>query len=136
MILGINHINLSVSNIDISFKFYNELLGLKALCKWPQGAYLLAGEHWFCLNVTKNRQPVLRHDYTHYAFSVSSDSFLETVNRLIAAGIKPFKDNLSEGDSFYFKDPDGHQLEIHVGDWQSRIEAKKSKPWPGVEFFV
>jgi len=112
------------------------LLGLKALCKWPQGAYLLAGDHWFCLNVTEDRQAILRHDYTHYAFSVSTDSFLETVNRLIAAGIKPFKDNLSEGDSFYFKDPDGHQLEIHVGDWRSRIEAKKSKPWPGVEFFV
>jgi hypothetical protein len=41
------------------------------------------------------------------------------------AGDKIFKESFSEGDSLYFLDPDGHKLEIHVGNWQSRIEAKK-----------
>lgn len=75
MILGINHINLSITNIDRSFYFYHEILGLKPLCKWPHGAYLLAGDDWFCLNVTNDKAVVIRQDYTHYALSVSAENF-------------------------------------------------------------
>lgn len=136
MISGINHINLSVKDIERSFHFYHEVLGLKPLCKWPQGAYFLAGTHWFCLNVTDEQKGSIKSDYTHYAFSVSTEDFPGMVLRLKHAGIVPFKDNRSEGESFYFLDPDGHQLEIHVGDWQSRIEAKKLNPWPNAQFFI
>lgn len=116
MIVGINHINLSVSDIERSFDFYHRLVGLKPLCKWPQGAYLLAGDDWFCLNVTNHHTVVLKPDYTHYAFSISAQDFPGLVERLINAGVTACKENQSEGDSFYFKDPDGHQLELHVGD--------------------
>lgn len=136
MISGINHINLSVTNIEHSFRFYHELVGLKPLCKWPFGAYFLAGSDWFCLNVTDSREVVTKKDYTHYAFSVGVDDFNIIVERLNRAGIRPFKENRSEGLSFYFLDPDGHQLELHVGDWRTRIAEKKQNPWPGVEFFV
>jgi hypothetical protein len=35
-------------------------------------------------------------------------------------------------------DPDEHKLEIHVGNWQGRINAKKANPgnWKNVEWFV
>jgi len=38
----------------------------------------------------------------------------------------------------YFLDPDDHKLEIHVGNWQVRISAKKENPsnWKNVEWFV
>lgn len=38
----------------------------------------------------------------------------------------------------HFLDPDGHKLEIHVGDWESRIKAKKADlaSWKNVEWFV
>ena len=41
-------------------------------------------------------------------------------------------------DPLYFLDPDGHKLEIHVGDWQARIQAKKMNlgSWKDVEWFV
>jgi hypothetical protein len=58
------------------------------------------------------------------------------VERLKRAGVTSFKDNRSEGESFYFLDPDGHQLELHVGDWLSRVEAKKINPWPDAQFFI
>lgn len=76
MIHGINHINLSVSDIDRSFAFYHQLVGLKPLCKWPHGAYFLAGDDWFCLNVTDEKTVVISNDYTHYAFSVSAEDFV------------------------------------------------------------
>lgn len=136
MITGINHINLSVKEIERSFHFYHHVLGLKPLCKWPNGAYFLAGDHWFCLNVTDGHKVAVRDAYTHYAFSVSAKDFPKAVLRLKQAGVMPFKDNRSEGESFYFLDPDSHQLEIHVGDWQTRLKAKKLYPWPGAEFFI
>lgn len=135
MIKGINHINLSVHDIDRSFSFYCDILGLRPLCKWPYGAYLLAGNDWFCLNVTEEKYVGKIQDYTHFAFSVSAEDFLPMVDKLTKLGVKPFKDNNSEGNSFYFLDPDGHKLELHVGDWQSRIAAKKQNPWPNAHFF-
>lgn len=49
-----------------------------------------------------------------------------------------FKENTSPGKSLYFLDLDGHKLEIHVGDWKTRIAAKKENPgkWTNVEWFV
>ena len=40
--------------------------------------------------------------------------------------------------TLYFLDPDEHKLEIHVGNWQDRINAKKADPgnWKNVEWFV
>jgi catechol 2,3-dioxygenase-like lactoylglutathione lyase family enzyme len=134
MIKGLNHVTLAVSNVERSFLFYRETLGFNPLCKWPSGAYFLVGDLWFCLNKDEHCAP--RADYTHVAFSVSHTDFTQTVERLLAAGVVSFKANSSEGDSFYFLDPDGHKLEIHVGDWQSRLAAKMKDPWPGAEFFI
>lgn len=136
MIQGINHITLSVADIERSFRFYHELIGLTPLCKWPRGAYFLAGDDWFCLNVTDSPSGALRVGYTHYAFSVNACDFATIVDKLTKGGIMPSKENRSEGASFYFLDPDGHQLELHVGDWQTRIDVKKKAPWPDAEFFV
>jgi len=135
MITGLNYLNLAVSNMERSFYFYRNIVGLKPLCKWPNGAYFLAGEAWLCLHLSQ--EPVVRspQDYTHLAFSVSQENFDSMVERLTREGVISFKENISEGDSFYFLDPDANKLELHVGDWQSRIAAKKKAPWPNTEFF-
>jgi len=135
MITNINHITLAVLDVERSFEFYRDVMGFKPICKWPSGAYFLVGELWFCLSQDNNRVGASA-DYTHVAFSVTQHDFESAVRRIIDAGMTTFKENISEGDSFYFLDPDGHKLEIHVGDWKSRIAAKKSNPWPGTEFFV
>jgi hypothetical protein len=88
------------------------------------------------LNVDDKREPNLC--YTHYAFSVSPEDFEKVSQRIMAAVGTVFKENTSPGESFYFLDPDGHKLEIHVGDWQTRIQAKKKDvgSWNNVEWFV
>lgn len=136
MIAGMNHITLAVKNINQSFVFYSDIIGLKPLVKWDKGAYFLAGDFWFCLNVDDKR--IVNVCYTHYAFSVSREQFNKLSQIIIRSGVEIFKDNTSPGESLYFLDPDGHKLELHVGNWQNRIEAKKAEigAWKNVEWFV
>lgn len=136
MITGLNHITLAVNDLDASFRFYKEILGFKPLCKWPKGAYFLLGDLWFCLSKDDNRTRSPSSCYTHYAFSVDQESFKDLSTRLKEANVSIWKENKSEGESLYFLDPNGHKLEIHVGNWQSRLEHKKKHPWPNAEFFV
>ncbi len=139
MITSINHITLAVRDIERAFAFYRDVLGLKPLAKWDNGAYFLVGASeqvfWFCLNVDEKHQP--DPGYTHYAFSVDQENFEPMSVKIIDSGAQIFKDNTSPGSSLYFLDPDGHKLEIHVGDWHNRIEAKKAQPgqWKNVEWF-
>ncbi|MBK2524411.1 fosfomycin resistance protein FosB [Klebsiella pneumoniae] len=54
--------------------------------------------------------------------------------KLKQAGVTVWKDNKSEGQSFYFLDPDGHKLELHVGDLESRLVQCREKPYSGMRF--
>ena len=72
-------------------------------------------------------------EYSHIAFSVSQNDFQIISDKIRTSNAPIFKDNKSEGDSIYFLDPTGHKLEIHVGDWKSRLMAYRSQV--DVEFF-
>ena len=129
MITIINHITLAVRDVERSFDFYHDVLMFKPLVKWNSGAYFLAGDGefplWFCLN----RDPHCKasESYTHYAFSVNPQNFKALSQQIILSG-----------ESLYFKDPDGHKLEIHTGDWKQRLAAKEenSGSWQNIEWFV
>lgn len=136
MIQGLNHITLAVQSIEISFLFYKNVMQFKPLVKWHAGAYfILPDQTWFCLNVDRTRIP--NPCYTHIAFSVAQSEFEMVKARLIQSGVTAFQVNQSEGDSFYFLDPDGHKLEIHVGNDQTRLQHKKENlgKWENVQFF-
>ncbi|MBS0185183.1 MAG: VOC family protein [Proteobacteria bacterium] len=144
MLIYGNSITLAVQNVDQSFKFYKEILGLIPLVKWEKGAYFLVGEKsdqegsafWFCLNGDEKRMP--SPCYTHYAFTVSEIDFENMAQKIKASGAQIFKDNTSPGQSLYFLDPDGHKLEIHTQNWKSRISSKKEDlgNWKDVVWFV
>lgn len=136
MVNAMNHINLATHDLEKSFNFYKNILGITPLCKWHEGAYFLVGDLWFCLCLDKTHIPA--NGYTHFAFNVNQANFLHMKNQIINSGAKVWKDNKSEGDSLYFLDPAGHQLELHVGSWQSRINTKKINPgeWKDVQFFI
>lgn len=126
MILGINHITLSVRSLEESFKFYRETLGLKPLMKKGKTAYLLAGDLWFCLEEDPATRLQALPEYTHVAFTVKQSDFALMARKVRESGAEIFKENKSEGDSLYFLDPNGHRLEIHVGDWKSRLEVYRN----------
>ena len=123
MINGLNHITLSCSQLNRSVYFYQHLLGLTLEYQWDKGAYFSAGELWFCLIEDKNYR-ANSQGYNHIAFNVAKDDFLKWEEKLRDRGIKEWQSNHSEGDSIYFLDPDGHQLELHVGNLQSRLASK------------
>ena len=126
MITGLNHITLAVSDLDRSVHFYTDVLGLKGHVLWENGAYLSAGALWLCLSVDSVCD---KSDYTHYAFSVISSDSSKFIDKLRTLGVIEWKQNKSEGHSLYILDPDGHKLEIHVGDLNSRLEDLREKPY-------
>jgi catechol 2,3-dioxygenase-like lactoylglutathione lyase family enzyme len=134
MIRGLNHITLATTDLAQSFQFYTEVLGARPLARWRAGAYLLLGELWLCLDVGPQVNASVA--YTHIAFDVDADAFDAMARRIRESGATVWKENRSEGLSLYFMDPDNHKLELHVGDWKTRLASMKARPWdPQTEFF-
>ncbi|MBO9539074.1 fosfomycin resistance glutathione transferase [bacterium] len=136
MISGINHITLSVRDIERSFDFYAEVLGLKPLVRWNQGAYFLAGATWLALTLDEDTREQPLPEYTHLAFTVSETDFQAMCQRVLASGAEVWQPNSSEGASLYFTDPNGHKLELHASDLETRLRTAKDHPWEGAIFFV
>lgn len=144
MIQGINHINIAVQDIDRSFHFYKNVMGFTPLCKSEGSAYLLAGNPdtpgclWFSLDWDRQGLRIPSPCNSHIAFSVNQEDFSKMSERILAAGVKIFKENTSPGLSLYFLDPDNHKLEIHVGNWRARVATKRANPgnWKNVEWFI
>lgn len=136
MITGINHVTLSVSDLTRSFRFYVDVVGLKPIAEWTHGAYLLAGTDWVCLSLDAETRNGPLPEYTHLAFAISKSAFRKCSNHIQASGAIIWKENRSEGESLYFLDPDGHKLEIHVGDLESRLAALKERAYEGLQLYV
>lgn len=128
MISGLNHTTLSVRDLERSFRFYTEVVGLKPVARWYKGAYLLAGEAWVCISLDSETRSGPLAEYSHIAFSVEQARFNDLVESLVSAGIVSWQENHSHGESFYFLDPDGHKLEIHTSDLAARLASLRLKP--------
>lgn len=131
MIRGINHITLAVRSVEESCSFYVDVLGCRLIARWPEGAYLLVGDAWIALVLDPASRDVPLPECTHIAFSVDAAAFSDFHRRISEVGARIWKDNESEGASLYFVDPNGHKLEVHVGDLASRIDAARNEPWEG-----
>ncbi|SNY67669.1 fosfomycin resistance glutathione transferase [Enterobacter sp. CC120223-11] len=133
MLTGLNHLTLAVADIARSLAFYQQLPGMRLRARWDKGAYLSCGELWLCLSL--DDEVTEKRDYTHYAFSLTAEDFPKVVKQLETLGAVVWKENKSEGESFYFLDPDGHRLELHVGGLAQRLTACREKPYAGMVFF-
>lgn len=132
MLKGLNHLTLSVANLERSIAFYRDWLGMRLSAAWSSGAYLQAGDLWLCLMLVRESDAVPATGYTHYAFSVDASHFDSCVAGLREHGAIEWQPNRSEGESFYLLDPDGHRLELHVGDLATRLEHCCRHPYAGM----
>lgn len=131
-ITGINHITFATKDLDKSFHFYHQVLGIPWLARWQTGAYLLAGELWLCLSVDEKTKPCPHPEYTHIAFSIREAEFSNVKQRIDDCGITQWKVNTSEGLSLYILDPDNNKLELHVSCWRDRLRHMQEHPYQGM----
>ena len=136
MIQGVNHITLSVNDIEESFHFYVDILGCKPIQKNPISAYIVAGDIWIALDKSRHPNASPAADYSHIAFSVDPEIFAALKSRLITYGVQQWSDNQTEGKSYYFLDPNGHKLEIAISNLTNRIEDAKRNWGKQITWFV
>ena len=138
-IKGVNHFLFSVSDLENSIKFYQEVFDAKLLVKGKNTAYFDLDGIWLALNLEKD---IPRHEinlsYTHIAFSIEEDMFDKMYEKL-----KELQVNILQGrprdkkdkNSIYFTDPDGHKFEFHTGSLQDRLNYYKNEK-DHMEFFA
>jgi len=132
MLKGINHITIAVSDLDRSITYYHQLLGMTLKARWLNGAYLSVAGQWICLSLD---EVCTNRDYSHLAFDIEVEHFEAFCQRLIEQGVTQWKKNRSEGKSLYILDPDGYQLEIHVGSLASRLQKMKDNKTEDMIFY-
>jgi catechol 2,3-dioxygenase-like lactoylglutathione lyase family enzyme len=121
---GIDHVAMGVRDIDRSAKWYIEVLGFERLHEgaWNRVPTFVGkgntGIALFPASPDAKPTPSTHHEIRmlHLAFRADRENFLAAQRELKKRGIKfEFQDH-EISHSIYFRDPDGHALEITTYD--------------------
>jgi catechol 2,3-dioxygenase-like lactoylglutathione lyase family enzyme len=115
---GIDHVAMGVRDIERSVKWYTEVLGFERLHEgmWDGvPTFIGKGNTGLALFPASHQTELSSHReirMLHLAFRANRENFLTAQRELEKRGIKfEFQDH-EISHSIYFRDPDGHQLEI------------------------
>jgi catechol 2,3-dioxygenase-like lactoylglutathione lyase family enzyme len=118
-ISALDHAALLVKDLDVSVKWYQDVLGLKPsrVKEWgPFPVFMLTkNDSGLALFPSEIGNPLKANTKTpHFAFRVDKKEFLEFQSHLKTIGINfTFQDHLVDH-SIYFRDPDDYLIEIIV----------------------
>ena len=129
----INHLTFSVSDLERSIEFYQNVFNATLLVKGRKCSYVDRNGLGVTLNeekeITRNE---IRETYTHIAFTINEEYFEEMHKKLqdLDVDILPGrKRDDRDKQSIYFMDPDGHKFEFHTGTREDRLAYyKDAKP--------
>ncbi|WP_419761835.1 metallothiol transferase FosB [Caldalkalibacillus salinus] len=138
MVKGLNHICISVSDLDSSIQFYTDVFEAEILVKGRSLAYFDLAGMWLALNEEKDiPREEIRSSYTHLAFSVDEtdfDKLLHKLHKLEVEVLEGRERDERDKRSIYFLDPDGHRFEFHTGTLSDRLDYYRATK-PHITFF-
>ena len=103
---GVDHLALTVTDIDRSRRFYERHLGLTTTSCSENQCFLSCGRDFLAL--FRGSQPGLHH----FSFAIEGYRPGDAVARLEAADLAPRR----RGNRVYFDDPDGLEVQVSAGD--------------------
>jgi len=120
-IAGIAHFSIPVSDLDVSRKFYCDVVGCRHLATPPGGKLCFIDAGGTCLILCKADapiNPVLQDSNgVHHSFTIADGKYDSALDRLKSHGVEIFfeedrQGGVVNGPRAYFRDPDGTVLEF------------------------
>jgi len=111
---GVDHVVLHVNDVGRAKKFYTEILGMTAYREDKGQVFLHAGQQGVALFEKPGDRPLAAgNDLNHLALNVASGTYETLKAELEKRGVdvtgRPGEDRC-----IYFKDPDGHRLQLVI----------------------
>jgi len=111
---GVDHLVLHVDDVQRSKKFYTEILGMTAYREDDGQVFLHAGHQGVALFKKAGGGPLIAgNDLNHLALNVAAGTYETLKAELEAQGVA-FSGRPGEDRCIYFRDPDGHRLQLMV----------------------
>jgi catechol 2,3-dioxygenase-like lactoylglutathione lyase family enzyme len=114
---GLDHFAINVRDLEKSTKWYGDVFGFKVLHQWKTTTMVGRGAMKIGLFLRPDAVAVDDTDnkivITHIAFLVDGDKFDKTLEQVKQMGLAvDGPEDTGIAFSFFFKDPDGHLLEV------------------------
>lgn len=111
---GVDHIVLHVSDLGRSKAFYADILGMVVYREDDGQVFMHAGQQGVALFKRQGETPLMAgNDLNHLALNVASGNYETLKADLEKAGVA-VTGRPGEERCIYFRDPDGHRLQLMV----------------------